>query len=148
MDMSNGATPEGAHSYRLELAGDPVGHFTACSGLQDRHGAGANLDALRVPQFEIRTAGLGDVTSVLFAQGTVVGRELWNWYSVVPASLHIRDRQKVVVVETGADGVERQRWIISSAWVSGWEGDAPARGSATTPVSALTLSYDGNVHHG
>ncbi|MEM7231816.1 MAG: phage tail protein [Planctomycetota bacterium] len=120
--------------FLVEVDGVSRAGFARCSGLE----ATRNV-------FRYREGGLGSVRNfpgdlsfpaVILERGVASDRELWDWFQD-------GDLRDVFIVLIDAQGTERQRWRLDSAYPVRWSGPELDANATAVAVEQMEIVHEG-----
>jgi phage tail-like protein len=138
--MPNNIDPYRVYNFKLDIAGETTGHFTACSGLGVKvqaikyREAGNNQVVRHIP-------GPVDYAAVTLSYGLTASQDLWDWMMTAVQGKVERKNVSIIMLDSeGADEV--MRWNLVDAWPSEWRGAPLDALNREIAIESLTLVFD------
>jgi phage tail-like protein len=138
--MPNNIDPYRVYNFKLDIAGETEGHFTACSGLGVKvqaikyREAGSNQVVRHIP-------GPVDYAAVTLSYGLTASQDLWDWMMTAVQGKVERKNVSIIMLDSeGADEV--MRWNLVDAWPSEWRGAPLDALNREIAIESLTLVFD------
>jgi phage tail-like protein len=134
--MATRVDPYRSFNFLVEIDGVTSAGFQECGGL-DTQTASIDYREGGDGRHVRKLAGLHSFSNISLKRGITDSLDLWNWYQG-----NDRDRRTGAIILLDEQGVEKQRWNFSKAWVTKWTGPAFNATGNSIAIESLEIAHE------